>query len=102
MDQIDSASDVRFGSLADPLSNISLMSGLGRKADVPSWSILRKSWGYFGMSAFLQSGRSDALKSTKSKVRFRPEAVGATATTHLTVPVESQNLVRFQAMNPDR
>ncbi|VUX56209.1 protein of unknown function [uncultured Woeseiaceae bacterium] len=24
------------------------------------------------MSAFLQSGRSDALKSTKSKVRFRP------------------------------
>ena len=27
------------------------------------------------MSAFLQSGRSDAPKSTKSKVRFRPEAV---------------------------
>ena len=26
------------------------------------------------MSAFLQSGRSDAPKSTKSKVRFRPEA----------------------------
>jgi len=26
------------------------------------------------MSAFIQSGRSDALKSTKSKVRFRPIA----------------------------
>ncbi len=26
------------------------------------------------MSAFLQSGRSETLKSTKSKVRFRPKA----------------------------
>ncbi len=31
---------VRFGSLADLLLNTSLMSASGRKADVPSWSIL--------------------------------------------------------------
>ncbi len=30
----------RFGSLADLLTNSSLMSASGWKADVPSWSIL--------------------------------------------------------------
>jgi hypothetical protein len=34
MDQIDSASDVRFGSLAALLFNISLMSASEGKADV--------------------------------------------------------------------
>ncbi len=35
--------------------------------------------GWSPMSAFLQSGRSDAPKSTKTKVRFRP---GAAARPH--------------------
>ncbi len=33
-----------------------------------------KSWGYSGMSAFLQSGRSDGRNQWILKVRFRPEA----------------------------